>query len=64
MEIRIQILCALALAFSSLLAVAAELAKLEKSAASTWDATKTGFSNAYEDLQDSHEKAATARKTK
>lgn len=45
-------------------AAAAELERLEKSAANTWDATKTGFSNAYKDLHESVEKAAAANKAK
>lgn len=42
----------------------AELGKMEKSAAKTWDATKEGFSNAYKDLHESYEKAASAAKSK
>lgn len=42
----------------------AELGKMEKSAAKTWDATKEGFSNAYKDLQESYEKAASAATSK
>lgn len=42
----------------------AELGKMEKSAAKTWDATKEGFSNAYKDLHESYEKAAAAAKSK
>jgi Skp family chaperone for outer membrane proteins len=38
----------------------AELVKMQKSAARTWDATKEGFSNAYRDLQQAYEKAASA----
>lgn len=38
----------------------AELNKMQKSAARTWDATKEGFSNAYKDLQEAYEKAASA----
>lgn len=35
----------------------AELDKMQKSAANTWDATKEGFSNAYKDLHQAYEKA-------
>jgi uncharacterized protein HemX len=45
-------------------AAAAELDKLEKSAAGTWDATKQGFSKAYKDLQDAYDKAAANAKAK
>lgn len=38
-------------------AAQAELDKMQKSAANTWDATKEGFSNAYKDLQAAYEKA-------
>ena len=42
----------------------AELVKMQKSAANTWDATKEGFSNAYKDLHQAYEKAAAAAKSK
>ena len=42
----------------------AELGKMQKSAANTWDATKEGFSNAYKDLHQAYEKAAAAAKSK
>ena len=42
----------------------AELGKMQKSAASTWDATKEGFSDAYQDLHQSVEKAVSAAKSK
>jgi len=42
----------------------AELGKMQKSASSTWDATKEGFSNAYQDLHQSVEKATAAAKSK
>ncbi len=45
-------------------AAAEELAKLEKSAANTWDATKAGFSKAYQDLQAAYDKAAANAKSK
>jgi uncharacterized protein HemX len=38
-------------------AAQAELDKMQKSAANTWDATKAGFSNAYKDLHTAYEKA-------
>jgi len=38
-------------------AAQAELDKMQKSAANTWDATKEGFSNAYKDLNEAYEKA-------
>lgn len=34
------------------------LGKMQKAGARTWDATKEGFSNAYQDLHDSYDKAA------
>lgn len=43
-------------------AAQAELAKLEKSGADVWDATKTGFSKAAKDLSDTYDKAAAAVK--
>jgi len=42
----------------------AELGKMQKSASNTWDATKEGFSNAYQDLHQSVEKATAAAKSK
>lgn len=45
-------------------AAQAELARLEKSAASTWDATKEGFAKAYQDLQQSYEKAKAGKASK
>jgi hypothetical protein len=38
----------------------AQLAKLQKSASGTWDATKDGFSKAHKDLQQAYDKAAAA----
>jgi len=38
----------------------AELAKLEQSGSGAWDATKTGFSNAYKDLHEAYDKAVAA----
>jgi len=38
----------------------AELNKMQRSAARTWDATKEGFSNAYKELREAYEKAASA----
>jgi Skp family chaperone for outer membrane proteins len=40
----------------------AQLAKLQKSASGTWDATKDGFSSACKDLQQAYDKAAAAAK--
>lgn len=42
----------------------AELSRMQKSAANTWDATKQGFSNAYQDLHQTYEKAAEAARSK
>lgn len=38
-------------------AASAELAKLEKASSHAWDATKEGFSNAYQDLKSAYNKA-------
>jgi hypothetical protein len=43
-------------------AAQAELARMEKAAANTWDATKEGASNAYRDLHQAYEKAAASHK--
>ena len=43
-------------------AAQAELARLEKAAAGTWDAAREGASNAYRDLQAAYEKAAASAK--
>ncbi len=45
-------------------AAADELAKMEKSAANTWDATKEGFTKAFKDLQASYDKAVADAKAK
>lgn len=41
-------------------ATKAELARLSKASAKTWDATKEGFGKAYQDLHDSYGKAKAA----
>lgn len=43
-------------------AAQAELARLEKSAAGTWDATKEGVSKAYRDLHEAYQKASASAK--
>jgi hypothetical protein len=43
-------------------AAGAELAKLEKASSNAWDATKEGFSNAYQDLKAAYNKAADSGK--
>lgn len=40
----------------------AQLERLEKSSSGAWDATKEGFSNAYQDLRQAYEKAVAAAK--
>ena len=45
-------------------AAQAELDRMQKSAANTWDATKEGFSNAYKDLQEAYEKAKAGQASK
>lgn len=42
----------------------AELNKMQKSAVNTWDATKEGFSNAYKDLSQAYDKAASSAQSK
>lgn len=42
----------------------ARLDSMQKSAATTWDATKEGFSNAYKDLRDAYDKAASGPASK
>jgi hypothetical protein len=39
-----------------------ELDKMEKSSGDAWDATKTGFSNAYKDLAKAYHKAVDSAK--
>ena len=41
---------------------AAELAKLQKASSNAWDATKDGFSNAYQDLKAAYNKAVDSGK--
>ena len=43
-------------------AAEAELARLEKAAAGTWDATKDGTSKAYRDLHEAYQQAAASAK--
>ncbi len=45
-------------------AAQAELNKMQRSAAKTWDATKEGFANAYKDLSESYDKAKAAATSK